>query len=73
MLFLLTIRPPSAVQLQSISQRTKKGEDIEFLERFGLVYERGAEVEEVLDEEGNLMNDFTGRVRFDENRKPQGD
>lgn len=33
---------------------------------------RGAEVVEVRDEEGGLMNDFTGRVRIEDRKPPKG-
>ena len=39
----------------------------------GLKIVRGAEVVEVRDEGGGLMNDFTGRVRPDERQPPQGE
>lgn len=42
------------------------------MERFGLVYCRGCEVIEVKDEDGKLMNDFTGRVKIDQKRPPRG-
>ncbi|KAI8476245.1 MAG: hypothetical protein J3K34DRAFT_511964 [Monoraphidium minutum] len=42
------------------------------LKQLGLVAVRGAEVIEVRDEAGNLMNDFTGRVRMDERKPPSG-
>lgn len=45
------------------------GSDQSAAERYGLQVVRGAEIIEVRDEEGSLMNDFTGRVRPDE-RKP---
>lgn len=34
---------------------------------------RGAEVVEVRDEEGGLMNDFTGRVRLEDRKPPKGE
>lgn len=39
----------------------------------GLLAVRGAEVVEVRDEEGGLMNDFTGRVRFEDRKPPKGE
>ena len=33
---------------------------------------RTSQVIEVKDESGKLMNDFTGRVRYDERHKPDG-
>lgn len=38
----------------------------------GLLAVRGAEVVEVRDEEGGLMNDFTGRVRLEDRKPPKG-
>eukprot|EP00850_Spirogloea_muscicola_P023959 SM000413S15642 [mRNA] locus=s413:13687:24995:+ [translate_table: standard] len=40
--------------------------------RFGLRYVRGCEVVEVKDEGGRLMNDFTGRVKREEWKPPEG-
>lgn len=42
------------------------------MEKYGLVYCRGCEVIEVKDEDGKLMNDFTGRVKPDQRRPPAG-
>ncbi|KAL9235786.1 hypothetical protein vseg_010522 [Gypsophila vaccaria] len=42
-------------------------------QRLGLQYVRGCEVIEVRDEEGNLMNDFTGRIKRDEWKPPKGE
>lgn len=39
----------------------------------GLLAVRGAEVVEVRDEEGGLMNDFTGRVRLEDRKPPKGE
>jgi intron-binding protein aquarius len=39
----------------------------------GLLAVRGAEVVEVRDEEGGLMNDFTGRVRIEDRKPPKGE
>jgi hypothetical protein len=38
----------------------------------GLLAVRGAEVVEVRDEDGGLMNDFTGRVRLEDRKPPKG-
>lgn len=42
-------------------------------ERLGLQFVRGCEVTEIRDEGGNLMNDFTGRVKREEWKPPKGD
>ncbi|EMS58960.1 hypothetical protein TRIUR3_19133 [Triticum urartu] len=42
-------------------------------ERLGLQYVRGCEVIEIRDEEGGLMNDYTGRVKRDEWKSPKGE
>ena len=54
-IFLLTIRAPPAAVASDASLTPDR--------RYGLVYIRGAEVVEVRDAAGRLMNDFTGRVR----------
>uniref|UniRef100_A0A7N2KPM1 Intron-binding protein aquarius n=1 Tax=Quercus lobata TaxID=97700 RepID=A0A7N2KPM1_QUELO len=43
------------------------------LQRLGLQYVRGCEIIKVRDEEGTLMNDFTGRIKRDEWRLPKGE
>ncbi|KAF3577400.1 hypothetical protein DY000_02035589, partial [Brassica cretica] len=42
-------------------------------QRLGLQYVRGCEVIDIRDEEGNLMNDFSGKVKRDEWKPPKGD
>ncbi|CAN4106566.1 unnamed protein product [Withania somnifera] len=42
-------------------------------QRLGLQYVRGCEIIEMRDEEGILMNDFTGRIKRDEWKPPKGD
>ncbi|KAL3537649.1 hypothetical protein ACH5RR_001015 [Cinchona calisaya] len=42
-------------------------------QRLGLQYVRGCEVIEMRDEEGTLMNDFTGRIKRDEWKPPKGE
>lgn len=42
-------------------------------QRLGLKYVRGCEVIEMRDEEGTLMNDFTGRIKRDEWKPPKGE
>jgi len=68
-LFLLTIRPPTD---QEAAAMHVDGREPSPMERFGLVYCRGCEVIEVKDEDGKLMNDFTGRVKIDQKRPPRG-
>ncbi|KAF2322428.1 hypothetical protein GH714_016985 [Hevea brasiliensis] len=42
-------------------------------QRLGLQYVRGCEIIEIRDEEGTLMNDFTGRIKRDEWKPPKGE
>jgi intron-binding protein aquarius len=66
-LFLLCIRPsfeplgPEEADKATVPQR------------LGLQYVRGCEIIDIRDEEGNLMNDFTGRVKRDEWKPPKGE
>lgn len=79
-LFLLSIRAPDAArhhELSALAARAKEeGSDVGEMAAkagmLGLVAVRGCEVVEVRDEEENLMNDFTGRVRRDEAKPPVG-
>ena len=41
--------------------------------KYGLRYVRGCEIIEVKDEDGNLVNDFTGRVKPEDRKPPKGD
>ncbi|MCO5580056.1 hypothetical protein L7F22_033922 [Adiantum nelumboides] len=66
-LFLLSIQPP----LEQLS--SEEVLDLSVPERFGLQYVRGCEVIEMRDEGGHLMNDFTGRVKREEWKPPQGE
>lgn len=66
-LFLLSIQPP----LEQLSN--EEATELSVLERFGLQYVRGCEVIEMRDEAGHLMNDFTGRVKREEWKPPQGE
>ncbi|PKU78317.1 Regulator of nonsense transcripts 1 like [Dendrobium catenatum] len=66
-LFLLSIRP----SFEPLSQ--EEAAKCTVLERLGLQYVRGCEVIEVRDEEGVLMNDFTGSIKRDEWKPPKGD
>ncbi|KAJ9685058.1 hypothetical protein PVL29_017189 [Vitis rotundifolia] len=42
-------------------------------QRLGLQFVRGCEVIEICDEEGTLMNDFSGRIKRDEWKPPKGE
>ncbi|CAI9102844.1 OLC1v1001193C1 [Oldenlandia corymbosa var. corymbosa] len=42
-------------------------------QKLGLQYVRGCEIIEIRDEEGTLMNDFTGRIKRDEWKPPKGE
>ncbi|KAH9608634.1 hypothetical protein KSS87_011141 [Heliosperma pusillum] len=66
-LFLLSIRP----SFEPLSE--EESEKATVPQRLGLQYVRGCEVIEVRDEEGNLMNDFTGRIKRDEWKPPKGE
>eukprot|EP00803_Ostreobium_quekettii_P001943 evm.model.scf_2381.2 EVM.evm.TU.scf_2381.2 scf_2381:10191-21993(-) len=68
-MFLMAVRPPQR------GQPASEGEDGVVpgpRELYGVQYIRGCEIIEVKDEEGKLMNDFTGRVKPDERAPPQG-
>lgn len=66
-LFLLTVRVPSSIlgkeELAKLS----------IPEQFGLQFVRGCEVIELHDEEGTLMNDFTGRIKREDWKPPAGE
>ncbi|KAF5742437.1 intron-binding protein aquarius [Tripterygium wilfordii] len=66
-LFLLPIRP--SFEPLSAEEATKAGVP----QRLGLQYVRGCEIIEMRDEEGTLMNDFTGRIKRDEWKPPKGE
>lgn len=66
-LFLLSIRP----SFEPLSPEEAAKATVP--QRLGLQYVRGCEIIEMRDEEGNLMNDFTGRVKRDEWKPPKGD
>eukprot|EP00249_Psilotum_nudum_P035887 c5805_g2_i1 orf=2-796(+) len=66
-LFFLSVQPP----LKTLSKEEVVGLTVP--ERFGLLYVRGCEVIEMRDEGGHLMNDFTGRVKREEWKPPQGE
>lgn len=66
-LFLLSIRP--SFEPLSAEEAAKASVP----QRLGLQYVRGCEIIEVRDEEGTLMNDFTGRIKRDEWKPPKGE
>ncbi|WVZ57136.1 hypothetical protein U9M48_007563 [Paspalum notatum var. saurae] len=66
-LFLLSIRP----SFEPLSPEEAAKSTVP--ERLGLQYVRGCEVIEIRDEEGTLMNDFTGRIKREEWKPPKGD
>ncbi|XP_031121406.1 RNA helicase aquarius isoform X2 [Ipomoea triloba] len=66
-LFLLSIRPSfEPLSAEEAAKATVP-------QRLGLQYVRGCEIIEIRDEEGTLMNDFTGRIKRDEWKPPKGD
>ncbi|XP_040992399.1 RNA helicase aquarius [Juglans microcarpa x Juglans regia] len=66
-LFLLSIRP--SFEPLTAEEAAKASVP----QRLGLQYVRGCEIIEVRDEEGTLMNDFTGRIKRDEWKPPKGE
>ncbi|GLT61707.1 hypothetical protein SLA2020_343940 [Shorea laevis] len=66
-LFLLSIRP--SFEPLSAEEAAKASVP----QRLGLQYVRGCEIIEIRDEEGTLMNDFTGRIKRDEWKPPKGE
>lgn len=66
-LFLLSIRPSfEPLSAEEASRATVP-------QKLGLQYVRGCEIIEVRDEDGTLMNDFTGRIKRDEWKPPKGE
>nr|XP_016496735.1 PREDICTED: intron-binding protein aquarius-like isoform X1 [Nicotiana tabacum] len=66
-LFLLSIRPSfEPLSAEEAAKATLP-------QRLGLQCVRGCEIIELRDEEGTLMNDFTGRIKRDEWKPPKGD
>ncbi|OIT07455.1 PREDICTED: intron-binding protein aquarius [Nicotiana attenuata] len=66
-LFLLSIRPSfEPLSAEEAAKATVP-------QRLGLQCVRGCEIIELRDEEGTLMNDFTGRIKRDEWKPPKGD
>ncbi|XP_050234237.1 uncharacterized protein LOC126682560 [Mercurialis annua] len=66
-LFLLSVRP----SFEPLSSEEAGKATVP--QRLGLQYVRGCEIIEIRDEEGTLMNDFTGRIKRDEWKPPKGD
>lgn len=66
-LFLLCIRP----SFEPLG--AEEADKATVPQRLGLQYVRGCEIIDIRDEEGNLMNDFTGRVKRDEWKPPKGE
>uniref|UniRef100_A0A0E0NVY2 Intron-binding protein aquarius N-terminal domain-containing protein n=1 Tax=Oryza rufipogon TaxID=4529 RepID=A0A0E0NVY2_ORYRU len=66
-LFLLSIRP----SFEPLSPEEAAKSTVP--ERLGLQCVRGCEVIEIRDEEGSLMNDFTGRIKREEWKPPKGE
>ncbi|XP_057789998.1 uncharacterized protein LOC131006864 [Salvia miltiorrhiza] len=66
-LFLLSIRH----SFEPLS--AEEAEKATVPQKLGLQYVRGCEIIEIRDEEGTLMNDFTGRIKRDEWKPPKGE
>ncbi|KAM7522426.1 hypothetical protein LguiA_012328 [Lonicera macranthoides] len=66
-LFLLSIRP----SFEPLS--SDEADKSSVPQRLGLQFVRGCEVIEMRDEDGTLMNDFTGRIKRDEWKPPKGE
>ncbi|KAL7239134.1 hypothetical protein ACSBR2_005102 [Camellia fascicularis] len=66
-LFLLSIRP----SFEPLSSEEAAKATVP--QKLGLQFVRGCEVIEMRDEEGTLMNDFTGRIKRDEWKPPKGE
>ncbi|XP_041993479.1 RNA helicase aquarius-like [Salvia splendens] len=66
-LFLLSIRH----SFEPLS--AEEAEKATVPQKLGLQYVRGCEIIEMRDEEGTLMNDFTGRIKRDEWKPPKGE
>lgn len=66
-LFLLSIQP--SFEPLSAEEAAKASVP----QRLGLQFVRGCEIIEIRDEEGTLMNDFTGKIKRDEWKPPKGE
>ncbi|KAJ1440474.1 P-loop containing nucleoside triphosphate hydrolase [Sesbania bispinosa] len=65
-MFLLSIRP----SFEPLSAEEVKAS---VPQKLGLQYVRGCEIIEIRDEEGTLMNDFSGKIKRDEWKPPKGE
>ncbi|XP_061365445.1 uncharacterized protein LOC133308765 [Gastrolobium bilobum] len=66
-LFLLSINP----SFEPLSPEEEDKASVP--QKLGLQYVRGCEIIEIRDEEGTLMNDFSGRIKRDEWKPPKGE
>ncbi|KAL3814759.1 hypothetical protein ACJIZ3_016027 [Penstemon smallii] len=66
-LFLLSVRP----SFEPLS--AEEADKATVPQKLGLQCVRGCEIVEIRDEEGTLMNDFTGRIKRDEWKPPKGE
>ncbi|KAD7116894.1 hypothetical protein R6Q59_006423 [Mikania micrantha] len=66
-LFLICIRP----SFEPLSADEAANASVP--QKLGLQFVRGCEIIEIRDEEGTLMNDFTGRIKRDEWKPPKGE
>lgn len=66
-LFLLTIRP----SFEPLSAEEENKASVP--QKLGLQYVRGCEVIEIRDEEGTLMNDFSGKIKREDWKPPKGE
>ncbi|KAG5249967.1 intron-binding protein [Salix suchowensis] len=66
-LFLLSVCP----SFEPLS--AEEAEKASVPERLGLQYVRGCEIIEICDEEGTLMNDFSGKIKREEWKPPKGE
>ncbi|KAK7308329.1 hypothetical protein VNO77_41931 [Canavalia gladiata] len=66
-LFLLSIRP----SFEPLSAEEEDKASVP--QKLGLQFVRGCEIIEIRDEEGTLMNDFSGRIKREEWKPPKGE
>lgn len=66
-LFLLTIRP----SFEPLSAEEENKASVP--QKLGLQYVRGCEIIEIHDEEGTLMNDFSGKIKREDWKPPKGE
>lgn len=70
-LFLLSIQPETSGGEENGAKQ--RGGKKSVPEQYGLKFVRGAELVEMRDEVGTLMNDFSGRTKREDVRPPEGD